>query len=84
MKNELITRIELLLSGIDQTETDSLNGWWETSAGAEFGSMKLAGLKELIFNDTRQIDLQYKLLHNAIAKLSADNRTLFINTYKNG
>ena len=51
MKNELITRINILLNGIDQTETDSINGWWETSAGAEFGAMKLAALLELIESD---------------------------------
>lgn len=27
-----------LLDGIDQTETDSPCGWWETSAGAAFGA----------------------------------------------
>ena len=32
--------IEKVLLGIDQDETESDNGWWETSAGAGFGKRK--------------------------------------------
>jgi hypothetical protein len=31
-------RIIKILKGIDQTETESEDGYWETSVGAEFGS----------------------------------------------
>lgn len=30
--------ITMLLHGIDRTQTDSPDGWWETSTGAEFGA----------------------------------------------
>lgn len=33
-----------ILKGIDKTEIESEEGWWETSAGAHFGSYKLAQL----------------------------------------
>ena len=34
-----------LLKGIDETETESAEGWWETSAGAEFGAGILAAIR---------------------------------------
>jgi len=34
-----------LLRGIDQTETESAEGWWETSTGAEFGAGILAAIR---------------------------------------
>lgn len=33
--------VKTVLKGIDQTETESPEGWWETSVGAEFGAKKL-------------------------------------------
>ena len=33
--------IRRALRGIDQTETDDPDGWWETSTGAEFGARRL-------------------------------------------
>ena len=30
-----------ILEGIDKTEAESDNGWWETSIGAQFGDEKL-------------------------------------------
>jgi len=36
----LIKYIDSLLEGIDETETDSEKGWWETTPGAEFGEKK--------------------------------------------
>ena len=30
-----------ILEGIDKTEAESNNGWWETSIGAQFGDEKL-------------------------------------------
>jgi len=37
----MIEAIKEVLKGIDQTELESTDGWWETSAGAEFGAKKL-------------------------------------------
>lgn len=34
-----------ILKGIDECE--SVHGWWETSAGAEFGKSRLEKLREL-------------------------------------
>ena len=34
-----------LLRGIDETETESADGWWETSTGAEFGARILAAIR---------------------------------------
>ena len=46
--NNLIEDIKELLKGIDQTENESDDGWWETSTGAEFGRNRLNNLIELI------------------------------------
>ena len=40
--------VEKILIGIDLTETESDNGWWETSAGAMFGKRKKIELLEAI------------------------------------
>jgi hypothetical protein len=34
-----------LLRGIDETEYESADGWWETSTGAEFGARILAAIR---------------------------------------
>jgi len=34
-----------LLKGIDQSETESPDGWWETSTGADFGAGILAAIR---------------------------------------
>jgi hypothetical protein len=34
-----------LLRGINETETESEDGWWETSTGAEFGARILAAIR---------------------------------------
>jgi hypothetical protein len=47
-QQEIIAKIREILKGIDTTELEDINGWWETSAGAEFGSRKLAELEELV------------------------------------
>ena len=46
--NEMIAAIERILRGIDKTETEDVDGWWETSKGAEFGAQKLREIRELI------------------------------------
>ena len=50
--NKLIEDIKELLKGIDQTENESDDGWWETSTGAEFGRNRLNMLIELIKNNS--------------------------------
>lgn len=50
--NNLIENIKELLKGIDQTENESNDGWWETDEGAEFGKDKLNMLIELIENNS--------------------------------
>ena len=50
--NNLIEDIKELLKGIDQTENESDDGWWETSTGAEFGRNRLNMLIELIENNS--------------------------------
>ena len=50
--NNLIENIKELLKGIDQTENESDDGWWETSTGAEFGRNRLNMLIELIENNS--------------------------------
>ena len=44
MKEELLNTIRKILTGIDKTEIEQDNGWWETSYGAEFGEKKLIEL----------------------------------------
>lgn len=40
--------VEKVLIGIDSTETESEKGWWETSAGAEFGRKKKLELIKIL------------------------------------
>jgi hypothetical protein len=44
----MIEIIKDILKGIDQTEIESPDGWWETSIGAEFGAEKLKQIVEII------------------------------------
>jgi hypothetical protein len=44
----LIEQIKELLKGIDQTESESNDGWWETSTSADFGKEKLKELLALV------------------------------------
>jgi len=47
-KQDAIKAIEKLSVGIDMTENDSNNGWWETEKGAEFGKEYLAKVIQII------------------------------------
>jgi len=49
-----LQEIEEILLGIDETETQSEEGWWETSTGADFGKQRLAMIRELFKQDERQ------------------------------
>lgn len=46
----MIEVIKDVLKGIDQTEIESPDGWWETSDGAKFGAKKLQQIIELLDN----------------------------------
>lgn len=48
MTPELEAKVRELLKGINSTECESEDGWWETSAGADFGEAKLEQLIELL------------------------------------
>jgi hypothetical protein len=37
-----------ILKGIDEQETDSPDGWWETSTGANFGEQKLQQVLKIL------------------------------------
>ena len=54
--NNLIENIKELLKGIDQTENESNDGWWETSTGAEFGRDKLNMLIELVEKKCNKVE----------------------------
>jgi hypothetical protein len=45
---QLIEQVKELLKGIDQDQSKSAEGWWETSTGASFGKEKLEELINLI------------------------------------
>lgn len=38
---DLMQEVEQILAGIDKTESESADGWWETSAGSAFGAERL-------------------------------------------
>jgi hypothetical protein len=44
----MIETIKDILKGIDQTEIESSDGWWETSTGAKFGAEKLKQIEETL------------------------------------
>ena len=46
--NQLIDKIKVILKGIDQTEIESEDGWWETSTGAKLGAEALKQILELL------------------------------------
>lgn len=43
-----VERIETILDGIDRVEDGTGTGWWATSVGAEFGTEKLAQIRDAI------------------------------------
>jgi hypothetical protein len=45
-----------ILKGIDETQDDSGDGWWETSVGAGFGKKKLSEIIELLNTRPNQPD----------------------------
>jgi len=49
-----LKEIEEILRGIDDEETQSEDGWWETEAGADFGKQRLDLIRELFKQDEKQ------------------------------
>jgi hypothetical protein len=43
-----LEQIEECLRGIDETEMDTMHGWWETSEGAAFGKCVLERIREIL------------------------------------
>lgn len=46
MTEELLTKIEAILSGIDKCKGVDPQGWWETSTGTAFGAERLRLVRE--------------------------------------
>lgn len=42
------SELHRIVHGIDRAETESADGWWETSTGAEFGAERLRRLVLLV------------------------------------
>lgn len=45
-------KIKAILKGIEETETESEFGWWETTEGAALGKRKLLEIEALIGKDS--------------------------------
>lgn len=62
-------KLEEILDGIDKTEIEYENGWWETSTGAEFGAKTKQELQALIDSAKREgaIEELKKLLDFPVA-----------------
>lgn len=54
IRDQLLSEILYILQGIDKTETEDVDGWWETSAGARFGENVITQIKELLRSDNEQ------------------------------
>lgn len=54
--NMLLDAIERVLDGIDRDQTATPPGWWETGAGAYFGTKKLREIRSLVASATNGID----------------------------
>lgn len=48
----MYNKISEILKGIDKVESESDDGWWETSTGAEFGAKKLKEILDLVYTDS--------------------------------
>jgi hypothetical protein len=73
----MIEAIKEVLKGIDQTELESTDGWWETSAGAEFGAKKLKYILGLLAQPEQEPvatldDLEQEIYENTRQFVSRD------------
>lgn len=78
-KENIISKVKFILQGIDQTETDSKEGWWETSTGANFGEEKLAKIIQAI-----EEELIIKPSKPEEVKSLPSAEEYFASIYKNG
>ena len=58
----MLKKIKAILRGIDETETESEYGWWETSAGADFGRKKLLEINTLFIAAASQSGVEVDLI----------------------
>ena len=67
-------KLNEILKGIDKTQCESDDGWWETTVGAEFGAKKLKEVQELVKKLTlANVSQQRELLINFLEFLSKEN-----------
>jgi hypothetical protein len=55
----MIEKIKVILKGIDQTEIESEDGWWETSTGAKLGAEALKQILELLAQTQEPVAWQF-------------------------
>lgn len=57
-KPSRVDLVKLILKGIDQTEVESEDGWWETSHSADFGAKKLHQITALLAEEVAMTPAQ--------------------------
>jgi len=68
-KQYLKDKINEILKGIDECETSSIDGWWETSQGAEAGAIRLERINSLIDSiDDLEFDINKALSKKYIVR----------------
>lgn len=46
--DQALRQLRHICTGIDKTDVEDEDGWWETSVGAEFGAARLRDLERLV------------------------------------
>lgn len=69
-------KISTILEGIDCTEINSTNGWWETSTGAEFGDKKKT---DVLNFQKSQLERAYQLGREDAFKFATEKLDKIIN-----
>lgn len=67
-----------LLKGIDETEAESPEGWWETSKGSEFGALILNQALAL----EAKLEADNKALRNELEALKASQNKIKADTIR--
>jgi hypothetical protein len=57
---DLTYKLRYILQGIDKTESEHPAGWWETSAGASFGSEKLKEIQIIVKSYEEELNNAYE------------------------
>ena len=70
-----------ILEGIDKTEAESNNGWWETSIGAQFGDEKLNDIIFCFDELKAQRDELLEALEESLGFLEFAYRDIQMNDY---